>query len=112
MRRCEAFLDDFDASLMPVMPDAAFIRQAQTDPLCVDGISSRVPPTNFLANMTGQPSVVLPCGFSSEGLPIGLQLTGRRWGDARLLGVAKALEKLLPPCPLPPGCRERAVTRS
>jgi len=47
-------------------------------------------------------SIVLPCGFSKEGLPIGLQLTAQRWGDAKLLGVAKALEKLLPPCPVPP----------
>ena len=32
----------------------------------------------------------------------GLQLTAKRWDDARLLGVAKVLEKLLPPCPVPP----------
>jgi amidase len=35
-------------------------------------------------------------------LPIGLQLVGKRWGEAKLLGVAKVLEKLLPPCPVPP----------
>ena len=51
---------------------------------------------------TGQPSIVLPCGFSKDGLPIGLQLTGKRWGEAKLLAVAKVLEKLLPPCPVPP----------
>ncbi|MBL0897343.1 MAG: amidase [Reyranella sp.] len=106
MRRCEAFLDDYDAWLMPVMPDAAFIRQKQTDPLVIDGVGYPYffagTAYNFLANLTGQPSVVLPCGFSKEGLPIGLQLTGKRWGDARLLGIAKAVEKLLPPCPVPP----------
>lgn len=108
MRQCETFLGEYDAWLMPVMPDAAFIRQKQTDPLMVDGTPHPYffagTAYNFLANLTGQPSIVLPCGFSKEGLPIGLQLTGRRWGDARLLGVAKALEKLLPPCPVPPDC--------
>lgn len=106
MRQCETFLDDYDAWLMPVMPDAAFIRQSQKEPLVIDG---RPHPYffagtsyNFLANLTGQPSIVLPCGFSKEGLPIGLQLTGKRWGEAKLLGVAKVLEKLLPPCPVPP----------
>ncbi len=106
MRRCESFLDDYDAWLMPVMPDAAFIRQKQSEPLMIDG---RPHPYffagtsyNFLANLTGQPSIVLPCGFSKEGLPIGLQLTGKRWGEAKLLGVAKALEQLLPACPVPP----------
>ena len=110
MRRCEVFLDDYDAWLMPVMPDAAFIRQKQTDPLVIGGVGYPYffagTAYNFLANLTGQPSVVLPCGFSREGLPIGLQLTGKRWGDARLLGVAKALETLLPPCPVPPDYKD------
>jgi amidase len=106
MRRCEAFLDDYDAWLMPVMPDAAFIGQSQKQPLLIDGKPYPYffagTSYNFLANLTGQPSLVLPCGFSKEGLPIGLQLTGKRWGEAKLLGVAKVLEKLLPPCPVPP----------
>ena len=106
MRQCEAFLDDYDAWLMPVMPDAAFVRQKQSEPLRIDGVEHPYffagTSYNYLANLTGQPSIVLPCGFSREGLPIGLQLTGKRWGDARLLGVAKVLEKLLPPCPAPP----------
>jgi amidase len=110
MRQCEAFLDDYDAWLMPVMPDAAFIRQKQSEPLMIDGTPHPYffagTAYNFLANLTGQPSVVLPCGFSKEGLPIGLQLTGKRWGDARLLGVAKALEKLLPPCAVPPDYKD------
>jgi amidase len=106
MKRCESLLDDYDAWLMPVMPDATFIRQKQSEPLVIDGVPHPYffagTAYNFLANLTGQPSVVLPCGFSKDGLPIGLQLTGKRWQDARLLGVARALEKLLPPCPVPP----------
>ncbi|MBI2736564.1 MAG: amidase [Rhodospirillales bacterium] len=110
MRQCESFLDDYDAWLMPVMPDAAFIRQKQTEPLVIDGTPHFYffagTAYNFLANLTGQPSIVLPCGFSKEGLPIGLQLTGKRWNDARLLGVAKTLEKLLPACPVPQSYRD------
>jgi amidase len=110
MRQCEQFLDDYDAWLMPVMPDAAFIRQKQSEPLYIDGIGHPYffagTAYNFLANLTGQPSIVLPCGFSRDGLPIGLQLTGKRWGEAKLLGVAKALEKLLPLCPVPPNYKD------
>lgn len=106
IRACETFLDDYDAWLMPVMPDAAFIRQKASAPLMIDGVAHPYffagTSYNYLANFTGQPSIVLPCGFSREGLPIGLQLTGKRWGEAKLLGVAKALERLLPPCPVPP----------
>jgi amidase len=110
MRQCEAFLDDYDAWLMPVMPDAAFIQPKQSAPLVIDGTPHPYffagTSYNFLANLTGQPSIVLPCGFSKEGLPIGLQFTGRKWDDAKLLGIAKALEKLLPPCPVPPNYRD------
>jgi amidase len=106
IRQCEALLDDYDAWLMPVMPDAAFLRQKPSEPLLVDGVAHPYffagTSYNFLANLTGQPSIVLPCGFSRDGLPIGLQLTGKRWGEAKLLGVAKALERLLSPCPVPP----------
>jgi amidase len=109
-RQCEQFLDDFDAWLMPVMPDAAFIRQKQSEPLCIDGVPHPYffagTSYNYLANLTGQPSIVLPCGFSRDGLPIGLQLTGKRWGEAKLLGVARVLERLLPPCPIPPNYRD------
>jgi amidase len=110
IRQCEALLDDYDAWLMPVMPDAAFIRQRSSEPLSIDGVDHPYffagTSYNFLANLTGQPSIVLPCGFSKEGLPIGLQLMGKRWGEAKLLGVAKALEKLLPPCPVPPNYKD------
>ena len=106
VKSCESFLDEYDAWLMPVMPGAAFVRQKQSEPLVIDGVPHPYffagTAYNFLANLTGQPAIVLPCGFSKEGLPIGLQLTGKRWQDARLLGVAKVLEKLLPPCPVPP----------
>jgi len=35
----------------------------------------------------------VPCGFSSEGLPIGLQLVGRAWDEATVLRAAYAYEK-------------------
>ena len=106
IRRCEALLDDYDAWLMPVMPDAAFVRQKQSEPLRIDGENHPYffagTSYNYLANLTGQPAIVLPCGFSRNNLPIGLQLVGKRWGEAKLFAIAKAVEKLLPPCPVPP----------
>jgi aspartyl-tRNA(Asn)/glutamyl-tRNA(Gln) amidotransferase subunit A len=44
------------------------------------------------ANLTGQPAITLPCGFSQEGLPVGLQLIGRRWQDDVVLRSAYAFE--------------------
>lgn len=47
--------------------------------------------TNALST-TGNPVVSLPCGRDADGLPFGLQIVGPRRSDARLLGIAKALE--------------------
>ena len=44
-------------------------------------------------NLTGQPAVSVPCGFTSSGLPIGLQLVGVPFDDAGLLRVAAAYEQ-------------------
>ena len=45
------------------------------------------------ANLTGFPAISIPCGFTREGLPVGLQLLGPRWGEARLLAIALAYEE-------------------
>jgi Asp-tRNA(Asn)/Glu-tRNA(Gln) amidotransferase A subunit family amidase len=45
---------------------------------------------------TGQPSISLPLGLSSDGLPIGIQLVGPPRGDATILNLAAQLEEALP----------------
>ena len=44
-------------------------------------------------NLTGQPTVSVPCGFTSEGMPIGMQLAGRMWEDSVVLRAAHAFER-------------------
>jgi aspartyl-tRNA(Asn)/glutamyl-tRNA(Gln) amidotransferase subunit A len=48
-----------------------------------------------LFNMTGHPAIALPCGLTREGLPVSLQLVGRKGGTARLLAHALGVERLL-----------------
>jgi aspartyl-tRNA(Asn)/glutamyl-tRNA(Gln) amidotransferase subunit A len=43
-------------------------------------------------NISGHPSISIPCGFTPAGLPIGLQLIGPKWGEAKLLAIAQAYE--------------------
>jgi aspartyl-tRNA(Asn)/glutamyl-tRNA(Gln) amidotransferase subunit A len=47
---------------------------------------------NRPANFTGLPAISVPCGFTRDGLPIGLQLIGRPWEEALLLQIAFAYE--------------------
>jgi Asp-tRNA(Asn)/Glu-tRNA(Gln) amidotransferase A subunit family amidase len=67
------------------------------------------------ANLSGLPAISVPCGFSSNGLPIGLQLIGRPSDEVTLLRAALAYEQATPwhrqfPPDDVPGCRLKAKT--
>ena len=44
-------------------------------------------------NLTGQPAISVPCGFTSEGMPVGLQVVGPKFGESQVLRVAAAYEQ-------------------
>jgi len=44
-------------------------------------------------NLSGHPAIVLPCGFTADGLPIGLQLVGGLWQEEKILQLAHAYEQ-------------------
>jgi len=47
----------------------------------------------YAISVTGLPAISVPCGFSGEGLPVGLQIVGRRHRDADVLALARAFEQ-------------------
>jgi aspartyl-tRNA(Asn)/glutamyl-tRNA(Gln) amidotransferase subunit A len=53
-------------------------------------------PFTFPFNLTGNPAASVPCGFTKDGLPIGLQVVGRRFDDVTVLRAAAGFEKLAP----------------
>jgi amidase len=103
----EQFLARWDAFLCPVTVGPAIEHCPFGTPVDVDG--QQVP---YLVagiaytcpfNLTGHPVVVLPLTRSAAGLPIGLQVIGRRWGEMQLLAIAAQLTKVLGPFQRPPG---------
>ena len=53
-------------------------------------------PFTYPFNVTGQPAASVPCGFTKDGLPIGLQIVGRRFDDATVLRASAAFERACP----------------
>jgi len=47
-------------------------------------------------NMSGHPAASIPCGWHSSGLPMGMQIVGKRWDEVSVLQVAKAFEEIAP----------------
>lgn len=82
-----------DAILTPTSPSTAFkIGEKSDDPLAM--YLSDI--YTVSANLTGTPGISIPCGLSDEGLPIGLQLSGRHWSEAVLLNLAHVYENEFP----------------
>jgi amidase len=105
----ESFLGDngYDAWLLPVTVSPAIAHCAPGTPVAVDGQE-----LSYFAgglaytwpfSFTGSPVVVLPIGTSLEGLPIGIQVVGRRWSEMALLEVARLIEAATGGFQRPPG---------
>ncbi len=88
-KRCELFFESYDFLLTPTTPIAAPPIEGQ------DAVEQAGRLTRFTApfNLTGLPALSIPCGFTSEGLPIGLQIVARAWGDAKALNAGCAYEQ-------------------
>ena len=90
LRDYERAFEHVDVVAMPTSPTAAFrIGERASDPLQM----YLADVFTVSANLAGLPAISVPCGFTRERLPIGLQLTGRRFDEAALLRAADAYER-------------------
>jgi aspartyl-tRNA(Asn)/glutamyl-tRNA(Gln) amidotransferase subunit A len=53
-------------------------------------------PFTYPFNLTGQPAASVPAGFTADGVPVGLQIVGRRHADRTVLAACDALEAARP----------------
>jgi aspartyl-tRNA(Asn)/glutamyl-tRNA(Gln) amidotransferase subunit A len=82
-----------DALLSPVSPTPAFkIGEKISDPLSMY-LSDIYTVT---ANLAGIPSLSLPCGFTRDGLPVGLQILANQFHEGTLLRLADAFARAFP----------------
>ena len=86
------FMQDWDLLLTPTLAVPAFeARPAGSVPMTPESMLGWTP-FSYPFNLTQQPACTIPCGLTSDGLPIGLQIVGPMFDDALVLRVARAYE--------------------
>jgi len=94
-----AFFEDYDLLLTPSTAVPAFdIDKFEVTE--IGGIKGSPTlewtPFTYPFNLTGQPAASVPCGWTDDGLPVGLQIVGRRFEDLTVLRAAAAFEQASP----------------
>jgi aspartyl-tRNA(Asn)/glutamyl-tRNA(Gln) amidotransferase subunit A len=89
-RELDAALGQADLLVTPTAPSAAFrLGEKVDDPLAMYLSDIFTTP----ANLTGLPATAVPSGASGEGLPLSLQIIGRRFAEAAVFRAARAFER-------------------
>lgn len=87
------FFQQYDLLVTPTMADTAFGLDRS---LPQYGPTLAWSPFTYPFNLTGEPAISVPCGWSTDGLPIGLQIVGPRFAEGRVLRAAAAFEAAQP----------------
>jgi amidase len=103
----DAELELWDALICPVAMTPAFKHCLQGEAVVVDGrkipyqMASGAYTKPF--SLTGHPVVVIPVGYTADGLPIGMQIVGKRWREMELLAIAQEINQVAGNFQHPPG---------
>ncbi|MDA3864836.1 MAG: amidase [Deltaproteobacteria bacterium] len=101
--RMDNFFEKYDVWLSPVTPAPAFVHRKMNKihtPVIIKG--KKVPGNiaaigiTSISNLTGNPSLTIPLTLAENNLPIGVQLTGPRWHEAKLFAAARQIKSLIP----------------
>ncbi|MGI8702598.1 MAG: amidase [Nocardioidaceae bacterium] len=104
--RMHDLMATYDILLTPTVPVKQFPAGANYPPHLPGGATDALcwPRFTYPFNLTGQPAASIPCGFTADGLPVGLQIVGRWREDSVVLRAARAFEVARPWVPRRPQC--------
>ena len=89
-RYFEQFFEKYDLLILPTTPIPAPLIEG------TQAIQAARQLTRFTApfNLAGLPALSVPCGFTGNNLPIGLQIISKHWGEAKVLQAGHSYQKL------------------
>jgi len=85
----ESVFNDFDLILSPTAPSVAFKQGEKEDPMAMYMTDIYTVPVNI----AGLPAISIPCGMSSENMPIGMQLIGKPLSEQTILNAGHVYEQ-------------------
>ena len=88
-RRCDLLFEEYDVLILPTTPIVAPVLEGENAVERARLLTRLTSPFNI----TGLPALSVPCGFSSEGLPIGLQIASRAWNESGVLRIGYAYQQ-------------------
>lgn len=100
-------LEPWDVWLTPVAATAAFTHRPAWSAVEVDGkpyphaVANGAYTMPF--NLSGHPTIVIPIGQTKDGLPIGMQIVGKRWKEIELVAIAQKIDQVVGTFQDPPG---------
>jgi aspartyl-tRNA(Asn)/glutamyl-tRNA(Gln) amidotransferase subunit A len=92
-RRMGEFHASYDLLVTPTMPITAFPAGQPAPDGWPAWLWTSWTPYTYPFNLTQQPALSVPCGFTAAGLPVGLQVVGPRHADALVLRAGRAYER-------------------
>jgi len=100
-RKMRKIFENYDFLLTPATAVPAFNLEEGGTMGPTEIAGQTVGPVGWIAftypfNFTGQPAASVPCGFTEDGLPVGLQIVGNRYDDDGVLRASRAFEKAFP----------------
>jgi amidase len=106
LTKCDRFITELDTALepwdvwvCPVAATTAFTHRPAWSAIDIEGRSYPHATANGIYllpfNVSGHPAVVIPVGQTQAGLPIGIQIVGKRWREIELLSIAQEIDQVI-----------------